>query len=89
MNPYKILNLEPGADKKEILKAVARAMREKKYSAKEIAIAQKTLLNPAKRVNDFFEGVDFSILVNKLTVREPDKKATECLNRPLGPDCFL
>ena len=46
MNPFKILNIDVNVSKKEIIQAVAIAMRTRKYSSKEIAIAQKELLNP-------------------------------------------
>ena len=36
MNPFKILNIGAGASKKEIIQAVALAMREKKYSGRGI-----------------------------------------------------
>ncbi|MFC1851589.1 hypothetical protein ACFL27_15470 [candidate division CSSED10-310 bacterium] len=49
MNPYTILKIKHDAGKAEILQAVARALRERKFSAKEIAIAQKELLNPVSR----------------------------------------
>ena len=49
MNPYKILDIENTASKQEIIQAAARALREKKYSAREIASAQKALMNPVSR----------------------------------------
>lgn len=54
MNPYKILNITPSATKQDIVKAVARAMRERVYAGGEISLAQKILMNPAsKAVEDF------------------------------------
>jgi DnaJ-class molecular chaperone len=49
-NPYQILNIGQDADKKEIQKAQMLAMKEKKYSMQEIAVASKQLLDPAKRL---------------------------------------
>ncbi len=49
MNPFKILNIGAGASKKEIIQAVALAMRQKKYAGRELAQAQKMLLEPASR----------------------------------------
>lgn len=83
MNPNKVLNLAPGAGKKEILMAVARAMREKKFSAKEIAIAQKQLLNPVKRIELLFEDLDFSDAINAITVEEPVIPDLKCLENPI------
>lgn len=49
MNPYKILDIAKTASKQEIIQAAARALREKKYSAREIASAQKALMNTVSR----------------------------------------
>ena len=49
-NPYDILNVSTAASKAEITKAVAVAMKEKKYPLDVIAQAQKSLLNPEERV---------------------------------------
>ncbi len=46
MNPYKILNVDADVTQKEIIQAVTRAMREKRYSGRELAQAQKMLLDP-------------------------------------------
>ena len=54
MNPYKVLDLSAEAEAKEIIAAAAKAMREKKYSAREIAEARRQLMNPELRpVLDF------------------------------------
>ncbi|OQX26211.1 MAG: hypothetical protein BWK80_11590 [Desulfobacteraceae bacterium IS3] len=45
MNPYKILDIEKNSLKQEIIQAAGRAMRERKYSGKEIATAQKKLMD--------------------------------------------
>jgi len=44
MNPYKILDIDRSADKKAIIQAAALALRERRFSAKEVAIAQKGTL---------------------------------------------
>lgn len=49
-NPYHILNISQDADKKDIMKAQMLAMKEKKYTLQEIAVAAKQLLDPAKRL---------------------------------------
>jgi DnaJ-class molecular chaperone len=49
-NPYKILNLQQDASKSEIMKAVMVAMKNRKYSLRDIHQAQNQLLNPEKRL---------------------------------------
>jgi hypothetical protein len=49
-NPYEILNIRQDAAKNEIMKAQMQAMKEKKYTLQEIAIAVRQLLDPAKRL---------------------------------------
>ena len=83
MDPYKILDVRADADSREILQAAAKAMKERKYSAKEIAIAQKTLLNPVKKAEELFKNIDFDIILKNHDVLKPEHKPTEALNRPL------
>ncbi len=54
VNPFKILDLDKGATKQEIIQAGARAMRDRHYSAKEIALAQRALMNPVSRATHEF-----------------------------------
>ena len=49
-NPYEILKVNQDANKGEIMKAQMLAMKEKKYSLQEIAVAVRQLLDPAKRL---------------------------------------
>ncbi|WP_375513023.1 molecular chaperone DnaJ [uncultured Nostoc sp.] len=49
-NPYEILGVSPAASKAEIAKAVAVAMKQKKYPVDIIAKAQKSLLKPEERI---------------------------------------
>jgi hypothetical protein len=59
MNPYKILDIDSSADKKAIIQAAALALRERRFSAKEIAIAQKELLDSVSRAaHDFLQFID-------------------------------
>ena len=59
MNPYKVLNITPEATPKDIVQASALALRNKEYSARDIAEARKRLMNPADRlVLDFVYSVD-------------------------------
>ncbi len=73
INPYTILGLNSASSKAEITKAMAIAMKEKRYPVQEIAKAQKSLMKPEERlVADFlmphhdpisrFQKSDFSQL---------------------------
>ena len=71
MNPYKILNVDRSADHKAILQAAALALRVRKFSAKEIAEAQKELLNPVSRAaHDFLQFIDLHPLKRPLPPHE-------------------
>jgi hypothetical protein len=54
MNPYNILDIEKNTPKQEIVQAAGRAMRERKYSGKEIAIAQKKLMDDISEAAEAF-----------------------------------
>ncbi len=63
MNPYKILDTDRSADKKAIIQAAALALRERRFFAKEVAIAQKELLDSvSKAAHDFLQFIDLSQL---------------------------
>lgn len=63
MNPYRILNIDHRASKREIISAAALALRERKYSGREIAEAQKELLEPvSKAAHDFLHTLDLGPL---------------------------
>lgn len=49
-NPYKVLNLSQNANNSEIVRAMAPALRARKYSQREITEAQTTLRKPASRL---------------------------------------
>ncbi len=73
MNPFKILNIGPGASKKEIIQAAARAMREKEFTGREIAQAQKMLIEPASRAAQaFLHCIDVNPLKDRIVVKKPD-----------------
>ena len=57
-NAYSILGISQNANKIEIVKGQVSAMKAGKYSAKEIAIAQKQLNTPHQRL-----AVDFTFPV--------------------------
>ncbi len=72
MNPFKILNIGAGASKKEIIQAVAPAMRQKKYAGRELAQAQKMLLEPASRAaQEFLHCIDVGPLRDRCAVKKP------------------
>ena len=54
MNPYQILNIDKNATSREIIQAAALAMRERKYTGWEVAVAQKTLMEPLSRATEAF-----------------------------------
>jgi hypothetical protein len=61
MNPFKVLNINKHASSREIIQAAALSMRDKKYSVKEIAQAQKMLLDPVSRAcQEFLHFIDLS-----------------------------
>ncbi len=49
MDPYRVLELKPEAEKRDIIQAAALALRKRRYSGHEIALAQKELLDPVKK----------------------------------------
>ena len=83
MNPYKILNIDYHADKRKIIEAVALAMREKKFSVQEVAIAQKEIMNPiTKAAHDFLQFIDVKPMQNQFAlIKQKKKKRVFDLNR--------
>ena len=82
MNPYKILNIDYHADKREIIEAAALAMREKKFSVQEVAIAQKEIMNPIVRAaHDFLQFIDVKPLQKQLIPSKPREQTVFDLNR--------
>lgn len=82
MNPYKILNIDYHADKREIIEAAALAMREKKFSVQEVAIAQKEIMNPIIRAaHDFLQFIDVKPLQKQLIPSKPREQTVFDLNR--------
>ncbi len=73
MNPFKILDIRPGASGKEIIRAVALAMREKRHPGKELAQAQKMLLDPASgAAREFMHCIDLAPLKAPLNIKKPE-----------------
>ena len=73
MNPFKVLNIDPDSSKPEIIRAVALGMRERKYSAHELARAQKMLLDPVSAaVQTFLHCIDLGPFKAQLDIKDPD-----------------
>jgi hypothetical protein len=83
MNPYEILKVAPDADKQTIIKAAALAMRERVFSAKDIALAQKILLNPARGAGDILGRLDFDAYLAEIDVPMPPPLSEDI------PDCAI
>ncbi|MEW6381392.1 MAG: hypothetical protein AB1611_17565 [bacterium] len=49
MNPYRILQITPDATQQEIIRAVTLALQRKDHTTRQIADAQKELMNPRTR----------------------------------------
>ena len=75
-NPYEILKVSQDADKGEIMKAQMLAMKEKKFSLQEIAVAVRQLLDPSKRLaaDYMFPTKIKSKRIQKITVEIPVEK---------------
>ena len=75
-NPYEVLKVSQDADKGEIMKGQMSAMKEKKYSLQEIAVAVRQLLDPAKRLaaDYMFPTKIKSKRIQKIVVEIPVEK---------------
>ena len=86
-NPYTVLNIAQGASNKEILQAVAHAMRLRKYSTREIAEAQRVLMKPASRL-----AADFTFPIfpkrNNIAKMQPTVTASGLTVDQLDPDKY-
>ena len=81
-NPYKILSLNQDANAAEIARSQIAALRERKYSNKEIIEAQSTLRKPASRLAaDFtfplFDRLEFHFLKSNM---KSDSDSIEIIN---------
>lgn len=69
MNPYAVLGIDKDASNRDIITAAALQMRQKKFSAKEIAQAQKLLLEPVSRAcQEFLHCIDFNGIKERLSL---------------------
>ncbi|KAF0128472.1 MAG: heat shock protein DnaJ-like protein [Bacteroidetes bacterium] len=91
-NPYTILGLEKNqnADRKEIMAAQMKAMKDRLYMLPEIATAARQLLDPAKRLAaDFMfpsrikskrpQKIVVDIEIKKISLSEIDENAFDSL----------
>ena len=68
MNPYKILNIDGGVEKRDIVQAAAHALRERHHSARKIAMAQRELLDPvSSTAHQFLQVVDLKPFLKRVT----------------------
>ena len=74
-NPYKILGISQDATNQEIIKSVAVAMRNRKFSTREIAEARAILSKPSTRLAADFTFPIFAIR-KRITPIEPSLRAT-------------
>lgn len=82
-NPYEIIGLESqDVNKKEILEAQMRAMKEGKYNLQEIHNAVRQLLNPAKRL-----AADF-MFPKRIKSKRPQKIKVEISLSEISLDEF-
>ena len=77
-NPYTILGIRQDATKSEIKKATLLAMKEKKYSIKEIQTAASMLSQPSKRL-----AADF-LFPGKLKSKRPKKISIKNEFKPMS-----
>lgn len=84
LNPFLVLAVRPEATQQEILLAVVQALRKRKYSAKEIADAQKELMDPhLRKAAEFIYVMDFppgSLELQAWTFPEVDSDELDALS---------
>ena len=82
MNPYKILNIDDGAEKRDVVQAAALALRQRCYSAREIAMAQRELLDPvSSAAQQFLQVVDLKPFIKRVTYERPEAPRLSELKR--------
>ena len=86
-NPYTILGISQDATNQEIILSVAKAMKSRIYSTREVAEARATLSKPASRLAADFT---FPIFAQKREINliEPTLKATGISINSLNPDKY-
>lgn len=72
MDPHRILNVGRGASKRDIIQAAAIAMRKRQHTGKEVAEAQKALMDPVSRAaHEFVDLLNIAPLQDSLDVAPP------------------
>jgi hypothetical protein len=75
MNPYKVLNVDCRVAKREIIQAAALALRERKFSGRDVALAQKQLLDPISRAtHEFLHFIDVKPLLDKIDLCQQNEQ---------------
>ena len=74
MNPFKILQIDNTATQQDIIRATAQAMRDKVYPVKDIATAQKALMNPiSKAAYEFLNFINIESLQEQINIKKLNK----------------
>ena len=82
MNPYKILDIDASAEKRDVVQAAALALRQRHFSAKEVAVAQKELLHPvSKAAHGFLQFLDLKSFVKPINFECPKRPPLSDLKR--------
>lgn len=85
--PYTVLDISQDATNQEIILSVAKAMKNRVYSTREIAEARTILSKPASRL-----AADFTFPIFpkrcKINLIEPSLKATGISVDSLNPDKY-
>jgi len=80
MNPYKILNINKHSTKRDIIQAAALAMRERKYDVREVAAAQKELIDPISGVaHEFLQFIDLKPLQDQMDLTRSETQTLSSL----------
>ena len=86
-NPYTVLGISQDATNQEIILSVAKAMKSRVYSTREVAEARATLSKPASRL-----AADFTFPIfpqkEKINLIEPTLRATGITLDSLNPDKY-
>lgn len=86
-NPYTVLEVSQDATNQKIIRAVAVAMRSRKYSTREIAEARAILSKPSSRLA---ADITFPIFPKQKTIStiEPTVKASGLTVDQLNPNKY-
>jgi hypothetical protein len=75
MNPYRVLDIDVNATPQDIVRAAGQALRRRQSSAREVAVAQKILLDPVSRkVHEFVHFIDLGPVLAGVKVKRPKRR---------------